>query len=68
MCVEHHDDAGEFFREVAKFRRERGDESRDMLLFVGAEAAGRDDPRQVGLIVPRHLRHILCRDLRAGAK
>ena len=50
MRVEHHDDADEIIREVAEFRRERCDESRDMVLLVGAEAAGRDNPCQVGLI------------------
>ena len=55
MCVEHHDDANEIIREVAKFRRERCDESREVPLFVGAEAAGPVNPLQVPLIELRPL-------------
>jgi len=51
VCVEHHHDADEFFREVAEFRRERCDEPCAVRLLVGAEAAGRDDPYQVGRVV-----------------
>ena len=40
VCVEHHHNADDLLREVAEFRRERGDESREVLLFVGVEAAG----------------------------
>ena len=69
VCVEHHHNADDLLREVAEFRRERGDESREVPLFVGAEAAGRDDPCQVGLMIHAiDLRHVFCRDLRAGAK
>ena len=50
MCVEHHHDADEFFREVAEFRRERRNEGREVLLFVGAEAAGPVDPSHVRVV------------------
>ncbi len=69
MCVEHHHDADELVRQAIEFRRERRNEGREVPLFVGAEAAGRDDPCQVGLMIHAiDLRHVFCRDLRAGAK
>ena len=68
MCIEHHDNTDEFFREVAKFRRERRNEGREVPLFVGAEAAGPVDPLQVQLIELRPLPLVSCGDLRAGAK
>ena len=50
MCVEHHDDADDLLREVAEFRRERRNEGREVLLFVGAEAAGPIDPSHVRVV------------------
>ena len=50
MRVEHHHHADELLREVAEFRRERCDESREVLLFVGAEAAGKVDPFHVTVV------------------
>ena len=69
MCVEHHDDANYLVRQAIEFRRERRNEGREVPLFVGAEAAGRDDPCQVGLMIyVIDLRDVYCRDLRAGSK
>ena len=60
MCVEHHHDAYKLLREVAEFRRERCDESREVPLFVGAEAAGPVNPLQVQLIELRPLPLVSC--------
>ena len=68
VCVEHHHNADDLLREVAEFRRERGDESREVLLFVGVEAAGPVDPSHVTAKVRAGGPNFRRVNVRAGAE